>query len=82
MVASAHLSLNVNQRLRITTLWAGINRYVLSPQSGSGLSRMGFDVSCSTSPPKNPDRIAETTKARKCEPLESKNPAEARSKYL
>lgn len=32
MVASAHLSLNVNQRLRIATLLAGINRYVLSPQ--------------------------------------------------
>lgn len=43
---------------------------------------MGFDVSCSTSTPKNPDQIAETTKARKCEPLESKNPAEARPKYL
>ena len=33
-------------------------------QSGSGLSRMGFNVSCSTSLPKSPDRIAETTKPK------------------
>ena len=32
VVAGAHLLLNVNQRLHIATLWAGINRYVLSPQ--------------------------------------------------
>lgn len=32
VVASARISLNANQRLRITALWAGINRYILSPQ--------------------------------------------------
>lgn len=32
VVASAHLSLNVNQRLHIATLLAGVNRHVLSPQ--------------------------------------------------
>lgn len=31
---------------------------LLQVQSGSGLSRMSFSVSCSTSQPKSPDRIA------------------------
>lgn len=36
----------------------------LNQQSGSGLLRIGFNVSCSTSLPKSPDRIAETTKPK------------------
>lgn len=48
VVAGAHLLLNVNQRLHIATLWAGINRYVLSPQRKEHCLRWIFASRCET----------------------------------